>query len=231
MPPQTPMPQPASRSIVLPVLGALVAGLVLGGGAVWAYGSLSSTNAPAPVVDNDRLSVTPGFKTYENKEIGIVFEYPEAWGEIRVEKEVGCFEAKEKQEMAATGDPCEQVRLSFADVSVGVFFAVQTPLHWKYPIGRGAFFGDVYVDGSESYLAQYCDSRAGGKPCAVATNSNGVFFVKSYEVLGMDDETGWKYLLRSPHRYYSSVVLSSSRLGPAWQADFDKLVGSLRFLQ
>lgn len=212
---------------------AMVVGVLLGGVATWALMSnQKSAFEPAPAPDpvsvtGGNVSLQPGWRLYENREIGVAFEYPETWGTIRVEKEAGCFEAKE--EMATSGDPCEQVRLSFEAVPAGIFFATETFLHEKYPIGRGAFFGDEYVSSEESLLG-YCTGKKAGNPCTTTINSHGVLMTKSFGVLGMDDETGWKYLMRSPHPYFSSVVLASSRLNPAWQSDFDRLVDSLRFI-
>jgi len=221
---------PPKRPINLLFPGIII-GAVIGGSGVWAFFSFPGSETQIPNVQDtiptQSSTVPAGWRLYENKEIGITFEYPDTWGNIRVGKEVGCFEAK--QEMAASGDPCEQVLLSFGDVREGIFLATQTLLHEKYPIGRGAFFGDEYV-GSEEILLGYCSGKMGGNPCTTARNSHGVLVTKSFGVLGFDGEAGWKYLARSPHPYFSSVVLSSSRLNPTWQSDFDRLVDSLKFI-
>ncbi len=247
---ETPVPTPAPAPAPLPpdapvstgrwIMLASTAALVLvGAGAAFAY-SVYKPALPDGALQVATTTAQTGWKLYENYELGIAFEYPESWGEIGImHDEHGCDvvgtasvwgQASSTQlmaDMAATEDPCDQVMLSF--MGRGSILAVTTPLYHKYPYGRGGFWGDKYV-ADDMALANFCITEQNNRSCELIQNKNGVTIAKASGPYGEESSDAWVYVVRSPHPYYSSIVLSSYNLEPGRQADFDRMIDSLTFI-
>lgn len=215
--------------------------VVLVGVAAWIF-----TTAKSPVVDTQiqgatttpvaQSQIPAGWRVYENKKIGIAFNYPEAWGEVVVaDVEGGCDSPEAQAEIAATHDPCIQIVMRFPSplyASGGIFLATETALHQKYPVGRGAFWGDEFIP-TQQAIEHYCDGKSG--TCVVSKNSNGVTIAKTYLSAAApgdmgEQQEGWVYRLYSPNSVYQSIIISAVRLDARWQVDFDRLVDTLRFI-
>lgn len=234
MPPTTPVPQqPAPPPQLATNWWAVLAGVLLlvivGGAAAWAYTNYKPA-APLEQVPVTTESTQPpaGWKLYENREIGVAFEYPEIWGEIQVSEEVGECQNLSQEQMS--DDPCKQVRLGVPETGLPgsrVFLSVQTPLHKAHTPGRGPFFGDIYVE-SKRALGEHCN-KVNKELCGVHINSNGVVYVKDSTVANWDT-TIEAYFIRSPHPYYGSVVLSAALLSDPQKADFSRLVDTFNFI-
>lgn len=248
----TPTPTPAPVLAPVPseapvangrwmMLASTAALVLVGAGAAFAY----TVYKPAPQggalqVATTTAQTAAGWKLYENYELGIAFEYPQAWGEIGImHDELGCDvvgtasvwgQASSTQlvaDMAATEDPCDQAMLSL--MGRGSILAATTPLYHKYPYGRGGFWGDKYV-ADDMVLANFCTAEQNDRSCELIQNKNGVTIAKAFGPYGEESSDAWVYVMRSPHPYYSSIVLSSYNLESGQQADFDRMVDSLTFI-
>jgi len=247
--------------ISLGILLAILVGLaVVGGGAYY----VGQQNAPSQTASEDNLdtlqvlsttnnspettvntptqsnAVRVGWKRYENKEIGIAFEYPESWGEISVNREKGCMyentqyygekvASEMKKKLDTTGDPCLHLTLRVGERN---FLATQSALYAQYPVPRGGYWGDAASSiKTDEYVRNFCSTSRGGD-CKVFTTSNGIR-VASYVDSGvceMGCQPGTHYVIKSPHAFYFGLTLLASDVGNVNGSDFERLINSLRFI-
>jgi hypothetical protein len=168
--------------------------------------------------------------SFEDKEIGIGFNYPEAWGTITVSTEAGTCPP------TYADDPCQ---LKILQVKIGttseIFFVAETTGHEKYPLGRGGFWGDLAGNIKSDYL-DLCSSR---EFCDVVKNKSGITFARYHahvSEMGEEETSSLSYeykVYRHENPYYG-LILSSARVKSAG-ADVEKLfeetiVSSFKFL-
>jgi hypothetical protein len=180
-----------------------------------------------------------GWRVYENSEIGIAFEYPAAWGDISVSKEVAdCYStdatyysasklAQMRKDVAESpNDPCQQVRLMIGNAIIA---QTATPLEHKYPTPRGSYWGDVSAEiVSDEYIANFCTTEI-AIVCKVISNLQNIPIVYYQGVIGVEEE-GEVYLVRTKHPLYYGLALSPSRLPIKDTSDFRRLIETLRFI-
>ncbi len=218
--------------------------VVLGGGAYFFVQPQSSQTASKNNTATTTTQTTPvsttGWRLYENREIGVAFEYPESWGEVSVSREKGCqvdyyyfgtsTVKKFLSEMQRTGDPCDHVMLllfSPSPRSGDIFLDTMTPLANEYHLGRGGYWGDVSGLINDVFMAKVCAQA--GTVCA--KNSRGIQVAKvPNQPSGEDGPMVTVYYIKSTHPFYYGLALSASRLNPAWEADFERVVDTLHFV-
>lgn len=147
-------------------------------------------------------------QTYRDEVLGIMFEYPAAWGEITVGDEKGWCPADYSE------DECNFRTLLFKDAyTAGTFLAAETRGHHNNPVGRGGFWGDLAGNISAEYVAE-CEST---ERCTIMKNNNGLSFAL-YAADPPPEEMGYRperYYIFNPNNQYYGIVLSSHRLDSA----------------
>jgi len=201
------------------VWASLLAIILIGGGIYFFVNS-----QPAAQITTNPT----GWKIYQNQEIGIAFEYPESWGEIFANSTKGECDNLDPREIVS-GDPCTMITLSvlYDGENRSAFLAAQTALNHAHPLPRGSFWGDTYI-GSPITLSTYCASKT-PNTCTLRMNSKGVKYVKD-DIAPDFSGTVKAYLMYSSHEHHS-VVLTPPLPGTPQEAEFNRLVDSIQFIQ
>lgn len=178
------------------------------------------------------------WKIYMNEEIGVRFDYPAKWGEIKEWREEGCFEYNKDGDLEevypSEKDKCSQIALFATNFKDSLFFSTQTPLKSRYGAPRGGWWGDeAYLVKSENDVKNFCKDKPKNQ-CSVFKTKNNLLVVKNIErrpFFSPEDKIV-VYYMKSTHPIYFSIVMSFEKFEyENVEDDFDKVIGSLIFLQ
>jgi hypothetical protein len=184
---------------------------------------------------------TSDWKTYRNEEIGVEFQYPSKWGEIKERKEQGCYDYENggvNKTILTKEDQCYQIALYTSNYDKAIFFSTQSNLRVKFGIPRGAYWGD-YTGAikSEKDIQRMCEGQK-ENDCNVYKTLNGIWVAKRLEQreFSPEGEMIYVYYIKSSHPIYFSIAMSADRIMRAnkqdlsTESDFSKVIDSLVFL-
>ncbi|MBI4598858.1 hypothetical protein HY734_01525 [Candidatus Uhrbacteria bacterium] len=200
---------------------------------------------PSPSPSDEAAVETTAFARYEDAVLGIAFEYPEAWGAITAQNEVGFeFEDNGSVKTAPGGIPIQKGivhrTLIFsglrAEPSGREFFLVGSNPSGGGILGRGGYFGDL-SDGFQTRegVEEWCQEQ---QTCETFSTPNGIrvahIYHPSIEEWGEVTEDVDYYAIHHPDHAFSGLVISNedvidAGLGRQEEA-MRHLVDSLEFL-
>lgn len=175
--------------------------------------------------------------SYVNSDIGVEFRYPKKWGEIKEWKNQGCYDYQTggtDQSIITEQDKCFQIALYASSFKDSLFFSTQSPLRIKYGAPRGGYWGDATgLIKSESDVKNFCKGKSKNL-CNVFKTKNNLLVARNIETreFSNPEDKIAAYYIKSTHPLYSSIIMSSGRLGyENADEDLKKVIDSLIFLQ
>lgn len=197
------------------------------------YETVQDTNVSNDeTITNTAAIDTSEWLTYTNEEYGFSFRYPREWGEVAVNKEIGCLG---KEALISEEDSCDHITLYLSQFGKStILLATQSLLFTQNPLGRGGYWGDKSaLITNKEYVSNYCVDKV-EQSCEVFTTNQGITVASSLEELGFDQGTAKMYFIKSLDPIYFGIVLTAERMKTVGlknvEEDLEKLVDSFYFL-
>jgi hypothetical protein len=178
---------------------------------------------------------TTNWKICQIDDINIRFKYPDFWkgvywdginvcdpkeqAEIHDLLTKSLIQFKEDLKNGIKGNGCPGMALTYRDSDLNskgnIFFVIGNAFGSNCGIARGAYWGDAvsYIT-SAKYIRDTCVIDDKNNLCSVYQTSNDVLVSKalSYKSFDPNPRAMFVYKMRSPHKSYNSMILSSAML-------------------
>lgn len=214
-----------NRTSITVAIIILLAALIVAVGAsfIWlGWWSHRVEGPTSPEVNNGQEQVA--MRNYQNQRLGIVFSYPQVWGDVKESAEKGCFYEGPKD------DPrCENVVLKFSNnnlaeiTSAGRSFVL-------YPNPREGLLSDTLFIKNQIDIDTFCQGKDSAL-CRVYKNPQGIIVAKyampaqCNDLNGCVPATTYYYMKLNQNDYPGLSFMADAAL----EKDMDKVVESLKF--